>query len=493
MAIDIPINRIASNPWQTRQAYDPDSIASLAGDIQRNGLLQPPVGRIVDADGKPQQVDDFCLGSAVAFQTYLDEHAGHWVQLAFGHNRLRAFKYLHASFLARPWNAMPVVPRRLTDEEMATLAWAENEQRKDLNAVEEALAIRRRIDDFGWTQEEVAKRLGLARSTVSNKLRLLDLPGEVLEHLSAGAISERQAMAILPAYTLTGEELALIAWAQEQDGVAVDGPNHLFAWALENEWSSGRIRDEVEQLKGTIAKYAEWKRRLASARSRTASQEEANGFAPADEGAAWPDAAPGCRQGRDVREIDTDSGRSASLPGAAQAATSDWPQPRFDSVFERLKGMTKAQLEQLHERFAQEQWNQYRPEWRGSDLKPTQFAHVRDQLQFHANLEAVQLLTPGQTVQFYDWMRSETDGKYFWGRQNGWLRPTDSILGSVRSVEGLGIMASEAFARFRTSETRRAGAFCYHLFLQRLQLRLEEASPAAEERLVRPSRAVAAT
>lgn len=185
--------RIRSNPWQTRLSVDEDHIRELAADIHQRGLLQEPLGRIVNGDGRPVQVQLLNPGSDIT--DYL-EAGGWYVQLAFGHSRRLALELIAEEDEA--FAIMPVAIRELSDEDMAAAAWAENAQRKDLSPMEEAHAIRRRMKDFGWTQAEVAEHLGLARSTVANKVRLLELPEQIREPLEHGEISERVATALLP-------------------------------------------------------------------------------------------------------------------------------------------------------------------------------------------------------------------------------------------------------------------------------------------------------
>ena len=102
---------------------------------------------------------------------------------------------------------MPVDLRDLDDEHMAQLAWAENQQRRDITAIEQAEAIERMMTSFGWSQQEVAERLGLARPTVANKLRLLKLPEDVRAQLRAGVLAERQAAALIPLFELPPDRL----------------------------------------------------------------------------------------------------------------------------------------------------------------------------------------------------------------------------------------------------------------------------------------------
>jgi len=163
MIQEIALNKIDPNPFQPRTQQDSAALEALAADIAARGLIQPPVGRWVDGR----------------------------VQLACGHRRVEACRRLG-------WEAVPVDVREISDQELALLAWSENEARENLNPLDRARAIRRMMEEFGWTQEQAAQRLGLARSTIANILRLLDLRPEVQEALATGRISERQALALLP-------------------------------------------------------------------------------------------------------------------------------------------------------------------------------------------------------------------------------------------------------------------------------------------------------
>jgi len=225
MQLHVPIAQIEDNPWQTRQSYDDTYIVELASDIYRNGLIQLPAGRLVFRTAAEERVLD--NEQIEKFAGQLGNEKALRVQLAVGHNRLRAFKLLagphldkivfeqlvaltggnSAEFLAeakiRKWDTIPVNIAAFDDPAMSRMAWSENAQRKDLTPLEEAKAIRKAMMDFGWTQTQAGTEFGLARATVANKLRILEhLPDEVLNHLHTGAISERQASALLPLYQL---------------------------------------------------------------------------------------------------------------------------------------------------------------------------------------------------------------------------------------------------------------------------------------------------
>lgn len=210
MFIPIPLHQIRPNPWQPRQTRDEKHIDQLAASIKdlapsrpdSRGLLQIPAGRVVDAKGAPITEDKY---RSLLFPTII-------VQLAYGHSRFAAFEKLHQE---NPdderFQKIPIEIVFLTDEEMAKSGWQENSTRKDLNAIEESKAIQKMMTDFQWTQERAATNLNLNRSTVANKLRLLKLPEDVQAKVQTGALSERQAIALLPLYDLPTETLSSIA------------------------------------------------------------------------------------------------------------------------------------------------------------------------------------------------------------------------------------------------------------------------------------------
>jgi ParB-like chromosome segregation protein Spo0J len=107
--------------------------------------------------------------------------------------------------MAMKYFSLQVEIRGLSDQEMADYAWSENEKRAGVTAIDQAIAIKVRMDDFGYTQEQVAQHMGLSRSAVANKLRLLKLPEEVTKAVQTGAISERAAIALLPLTEIPAE------------------------------------------------------------------------------------------------------------------------------------------------------------------------------------------------------------------------------------------------------------------------------------------------
>ena len=159
---EIPLERLRANRFQPRREFDDEAIAELTASIRQNGLLQPLVVRRIESG----------------------------YELVAGERRLRAMRELG-------WERAPALLRDLSDEAMLVLALVENLQRENLNPIEEASAFQQLIDGFGFTQKEVAERLGRDRSTVSNTLRLLALPSAVRELVESGQLTAGHARAVL--------------------------------------------------------------------------------------------------------------------------------------------------------------------------------------------------------------------------------------------------------------------------------------------------------
>ena len=159
----VNIRQIDSNPAQPRQEFDPAEMQSLAESISTHGLLQPVVVRRVH-------------------ERY---------QLIAGERRLRAA-------IQAGWVDVPVNVVEADDRQVAELAIVENLQRKDLNALEKAASFQKYLDHYGCTQEELAGRLKLDRSTIANLIRLLELPEPVQEAIRRGRITQGHARALLP-------------------------------------------------------------------------------------------------------------------------------------------------------------------------------------------------------------------------------------------------------------------------------------------------------
>ncbi|MGB3904972.1 MAG: ParB/RepB/Spo0J family partition protein [Anaerolineae bacterium] len=159
---DVDVDSIVPNPRQPRQALDPQALQELATSIKEQGLVQPVV--VTQVEGR--------------------------YQLLVGERRWRAAKLAGLEMV-------PVVIREATPQQMVELALVENLQREDLNPLEIATAYQQLVDEFGMTQQQVADRVGKNRVTVTNTLRLLNLPAKVKEALLADDISEGHARALL--------------------------------------------------------------------------------------------------------------------------------------------------------------------------------------------------------------------------------------------------------------------------------------------------------
>lgn len=248
MTIYIALERVCPNPWQPRTVVDQAYIGQLAADIQSylqsrsetRGLLQLPAGRLVDDAGQRVGVPGLTATIGTGDITPWLIETGAFVQLAYGHTRFAAFQLLAQEH--PEYATLPVALVEFSDEEMASAAWSENGQRKQLTPMEEAVAIDRYMRAFGWTQEEVGERLKLGRSTIANKVRLLKLPQDQQEQLRRGELSERQALALLPLLDLPS---SLLKKAEKQT-YAFDKPSTLIADAPKK--SSDQIRRDVESF-----------------------------------------------------------------------------------------------------------------------------------------------------------------------------------------------------------------------------------------------------
>ncbi|MBI1784660.1 ParB/RepB/Spo0J family partition protein, partial [Candidatus Sumerlaeota bacterium] len=155
----LPIEHITPNPFQPRQDFDPEKLADLVASIREKGILQPLIVRGVKD--------------------------GHF-QIVAGERRWRAAQQAGL-------RQVPVVIRDFNDLEMTQAAIIENIQRDDLNPIEEARAYETLSNQFGQTQETIAQAVGKSRVAVTNALRLLKLPAEVIEMIQRDILTPGQA------------------------------------------------------------------------------------------------------------------------------------------------------------------------------------------------------------------------------------------------------------------------------------------------------------
>jgi ParB family chromosome partitioning protein len=175
----IAVERISPNPHQPRQYFEPGAIEALGRSIQQDGLMQPIVLR--PSPGDPS--------------TY---------ELVAGERRWRAAS---AVGIAR----LPAIVKDLTDRQLAEWALIENLQREDLDPIEKANAFRGLADQFGLSQQDIADRVGIERPTVSNYLRLLELPEQVATLIGRGPLTMGHARALL---SIPNQDVQTIVAAQ---------------------------------------------------------------------------------------------------------------------------------------------------------------------------------------------------------------------------------------------------------------------------------------
>ena len=167
----LPIEKVIANPNQPRQDFNKEDLEDLTQSIASRGIIQPIIVRV------SKENNDL-------------------YQIVAGERRWRAAQKAQL-------HEVPVVVRDFTDEELLEVAIIENVQRSNLNPVEEALAYKALIDNFNYTQEQVATGLGKSRSYIANLLRLLNLPEKVLKYVRVGSLSSGHAR------TLVGHKQAL--------------------------------------------------------------------------------------------------------------------------------------------------------------------------------------------------------------------------------------------------------------------------------------------
>jgi ParB family transcriptional regulator, chromosome partitioning protein len=197
----VELDRLVVSPYQPRKTIDEAELQELAESVRASGILQPILARRV----------------------------GDRFEIVAGERRWRAARI---AGLAK----VPVLVRAISDQDSAVFGLVENLQREDLNAIEKAEGFRLLMTKLGATQDEVAKRVGLERSSVANFLRLLDLPKDVQAHVSRGTLTMGHARTLL---ALPDAE-AMVACADE---------------CIKQAWSvralEAKVREALEASKGT--------------------------------------------------------------------------------------------------------------------------------------------------------------------------------------------------------------------------------------------------
>jgi ParB family chromosome partitioning protein len=192
--IDVAIDRVRPNPHQPRRRFDEAALATLTASIRAHGVLQPIL--------VTETIDGY--------------------RLVAGERRLRAAA---AAGLER----IPAVVRQLDDGPQLEVALIENLQREDLDAIEAARGFRRLIDEFGFSQDDIAARVGRARSTVANTLRLLELAPSIQAAIGDRRITEGHGRAL--------------------GGLSVDHQDHVLGTVIEQDLSVRQTEELVRRLR----------------------------------------------------------------------------------------------------------------------------------------------------------------------------------------------------------------------------------------------------
>lgn len=186
--IEIAVSDIIPNPLQPRKTFDADKLAELTESIKEHGVIQPLIVR----------------------------KNGAKYEIVAGERRWRAAK-------TAKLKTVPVIVREYDNAKMAEIALVENIQRHDLNAIEEAEGIKRLMNEFGFNQEQAAKKIGRSRTAVTNILRLLNLPASVREAVSRETLTMGQVRPLLSLENAQEQEkLARIIAEQELSARAVE-------------------------------------------------------------------------------------------------------------------------------------------------------------------------------------------------------------------------------------------------------------------------------
>ena len=192
--LEVPLSRVVPNPHQPRHHWDDADLADLAASIREHGVLQPVL--------VTETIDGY--------------------QLIAGERRVRAARLAGL-------DRIPALVRQLADRDQLEVALVENVQRSDLDPIDEALAYRQLIDEFGLTQERVADRVGKARATVANTLRLLDLHPDLQAAIGEGRITEGHGRAL--------------------GGLPVDGQPHVLSTVVAQGLSVRQTEELVRRLR----------------------------------------------------------------------------------------------------------------------------------------------------------------------------------------------------------------------------------------------------
>jgi len=220
--LEVDIESIKPNRKQPRSIFNDEELSELAASIKEIGILQPPVVRKV---GENQY------------------------ELIMGERRLRASKLAGLTVI-------PVIIRETSDNELLREALVENIHLSNLNSLEEAAAYNQMLSDFGFTHDELAKKIGKSRPVITNTLRLLNLPPSVQKKLTSGALSMGHARALLGLTDL--QEIERIANKIVAEGLSVRATEELISVGDSKKISS-------KKNLSSLGKYQELEEKIGDA------------------------------------------------------------------------------------------------------------------------------------------------------------------------------------------------------------------------------------
>ncbi|HXK71217.1 MAG TPA: ParB/RepB/Spo0J family partition protein [Clostridia bacterium] len=209
--IELDIDKIQRDPKQPRKEFSKEELDELAESVREKGILQPILVR----------------------------KTGDVYTIVAGERRFRAAKQ-------EKLKKVPVIVKEFTEKEVLEISLIENIQRKDLNPIEQAEAYKRLSDEFGATQEEIAKSLGKSRPVVTNKLRLLTLSERILSYLRRGKLTEGHARLLLSINDDLREDIAQEA---AEKGLSVRELEKLIKKAQTEPRKKEEIENEEEFIK----------------------------------------------------------------------------------------------------------------------------------------------------------------------------------------------------------------------------------------------------
>lgn len=214
----IPLTEIIPNPEQPRRVFDHQDLEDLVASIKKHGIMQPIT---------------------------VTERADGGYELIAGERRFRASQIAGLA-------TIPALVKIASEQEKLELALIENIQRQNLNAIEEAFAFKRLIDEFNLTQQEVADQVGKSRPVVANTIRLLELPDEIQRALMDGRLSAGKARALLSLKS-TKEQLDVFNGMLNEGGTVRDVEAAVAAKGPESRKGSVRRDPNVQALENQLS------------------------------------------------------------------------------------------------------------------------------------------------------------------------------------------------------------------------------------------------